>query len=479
MRIKPMNHKKIIPIMILALSIVLVSSTTSYSQTNTTPTYDTLGAKYCGSVEKMYGIIGTTSNTTYDRVISGKYYYIEITGIIDTSTEEYVKYAIQIAEENNAALIILLNTPGGYLDPATNIVTIIDDAKIPVIGYVVDKWAESAGTLILMSTHIAAMQPGTIIGSMQPIAYDPQTGSYQPINDSKIINPLIKLLCEHAATKGRNSTALARFVLYNDNYGAYEALDKGVIEIVASDTTDLISKLNNLVVALPSGYTYAFINGDGAITVEEIPPPPRVIVIHALSDPILSGILLSLGMLILLFSIISGHLAYATIGALFLILGMAGTGYNINMVTILLLALGALLVVIEMHTPGFGVLGGVGIVMLVLGIALLPAGAGFAVPQGYANTLLASLYITGAIMGVFTVYVVYKVLEVRKRQPIVWSITGKIGETVDDLEPGKPGFIIVEGEYWKAISNEFVPRGSKVKVLRKEGPVLYVEKIEE
>ncbi len=439
----------------------------------------TLGEKYCGKTQKIYGIVGTIESTEYNKVIENHYYYIKISGIIDTSTKEYIEYAISVAEQNNAGLIILLNTPGGYLDPATDIVTIIDKASIPVIGFVVDKWAESAGTLILMSTHVAAMQPGTIIGSMQPIAYNPETGSYTPINDSKILNPLIKLLCEHAATKGRNATALVRFVLYNDNYGAYEALNRSVIEIVATDINELLAQLNGSVIALPSGDRVAMLSSPGETLVEEVPPPPRVVIVHALSDPILSGILLSLGMLILLFSIISGHLAYATIGALFLILGMAGTGYNINMVTLLLIGLGALLVAIEIHTPGFGILGGVGIVMLVLGIALLPASSGFAVPQNYANMLLGSLYITGIIMGVFTAYLVYKIIEVRKRKPYIWDIIGKTGKAIDNIGPQTPGFVLVEGEYWKAISDEPISKDEPIIVVDKEGPILKVKKYNE
>ena len=435
-----------------------------------------LGAKYCGNVGKRYGLF-KDYNGNINNIIN-KYYYIKITGVIDMSTQDYIDYAIKTAERDNAGLIIMLNTPGGYLEAATNIVSEINRARIPVIAYVVDKWAESAGTLILVTSHVAAMQPGTIIGSMQPVLYDPQSGMYKPVNESKIINPIIKILCEHGATKGRNATALVGFVLRNYNYGAQEALKYNVIDVVANNTNDLIGKLEGSVVVLPSGVVVRL---EAPVAIEELAPPPRDVVIHTLSDPILSGLLLSLGSLIIIFGIISGHLAYATIGALLLLLGLAGTGYSPNMVSIFLIVLGALLLAIEIHTPGFGIFGGVGIIMLVLGIVLLPTGGGFAINAGYANTILYILYSIGAAMGGLTAFVVYKLIQVRRRKPIVWTIEGNEGVAIDNIPPGGEGFIMIQGEYWKArsASDKPINRGDRVLVVRKEGPILIIKKKEE
>jgi len=432
-----------------------------------------LGARYCGQTEKLYGI--QPPDTPYDRVVGPSVAYIEVTGIIDYAMVDYVRAAIAQAEADNSVLVIMLNTPGGYLDAALEIVAAINDAEIPVVGYVVDKWAESAGTLILVSTHIAAMQPGTIIGSMQPVAYDPATGAYQPINDTKIINPIIRVLCEHGATKGRNATALVRFVLFNDNYGAQDAYRYHIIEFVAADLEDLISQINGQVVRLPSGDTVK-LELDG--TYYHIPPSPRVVILHTLSDPILAGILLSLGMLIVLFSMASGHYAGAAVGALLLILGMAGSGFNPNTASILLIGLGALLIVVEIYTPGFGLIGGTGIVMLILGIALLPlGGGGFAISPAYADQLVAIIYSIGGFFGIVTAVVIYKIIQVRKRKPLLWSLEGAEGVAIDDIGPETPGFVLVEGEYWKAISTGGVIRkGERVRVVRKEGPVLVVEK---
>lgn len=431
-----------------------------------------LGAKYCGSVEKKYGFY-----RAYEGHVNGeisKYYYIKVYGIIDQGTEEYIDYAISIAEEEGAGLIILLDTPGGYLDAATNIVARINRARIPVIAFVVEKWAESAGTMIVVTSHVAAMQPGTIIGSMQPVLYDPQSGVYKPVNESKIINPIIKILCEHGATKGRNATALVGFVLKNYNFGAEEALRYDVIDVVANDTYDLVRKISGGVVVLPSGEAYRLSEGP----LEELRPPLRAAALHALSDPILSGLLMSIGTLVIIFSIVSGHLAFATIGLLLLLLGLAGTGYNPNLVSVVLIIVGSILLAVEIHTPGFGVFGVTGILMIMFGVILLPTGGGFAVSESYANTMIKFLYSIAAALGGLAVFIVYKLVEVKRRKPVIWTIVGSVGRALDDIPPGGEGFVFVEGEYWKATSDEYIRRGDRVVVVGKEGPVLIVKKAE-
>jgi len=465
----------IVIIIISLLAPIALSSTTPKQNKNSIQdSGENLGVKYCGHVEKKYGLM--PKGTSYDRITGPRVYYIKVTGVIDKAVEDYVITAIHKAEQDNAPLIIELNTPGGYLDSALNIVTNISRSRVPVIGFVVNKWAESAGTLILVSTHVAVMQPGTIIGSMQPVAYNPATGSYQPINESKILNPIIQVLCQHGATRGRNATALVRFVLHNDNYGADQALKYHVIDLVAENLPDLISKLNGSVISLPSGGRVLLnLNGE----YYEIPPGPRIRLIHALSDPILSGLLVSLGMLIILFGLASGHYASAGLGALLLVLGMVGTGFNPNTASIILIILGSILIIVELYTPGFGIIGGTGIAMLVFGIALLPVGStGFAISPEYASSILKAIYGVGAVFAGITAYAVYKIIQVRRRKPVVWSIIGAEGKAVDEIAPGKPGFIIVEGEYWKAITRgDRINPGDPVRVVGKEGPILIVEKV--
>lgn len=432
-----------------------------------------LGETYCGPPQKLYGIV----DGDYDTIVGPKALVIRIEGIISSGTKQYVERAIAEAERKRVPLIIELNTPGGLLDPSLDMVVAISRSRVPVVGYVVDKWAESAGTLILVSTHVAAMQPGTIVGSLQPVSYDPASGRYVPINETKILNPIIKSLCEHGATKGRNSTALVRFVLFNDNYGASEALRYGVIDFVARSREELLQRLDGLVIQLYGGERVKM-ELDGSYEFLEKSLSEQIV--WALSDPLISGTLLSIGLLALVFSIASANLPGIAIGVLLVMLGLVGSGLNPNIASIALIAIGALLVFVELNTPGFGIIGGVGIVMMVLGVVLMPAvpGDGFTISREYINQLLLYIYIMGIFFGALTAFVSYKILKVRKVKPFIWRIEGSVGEAIDDIGPGRPGFVIVEGEYWKAISDEEIKKGEKVIVIEKSGPLLKVKRQE-
>ncbi|MCE4611892.1 MAG: nodulation protein NfeD [Desulfurococcales archaeon] len=421
--------------------------------------------------EVRYGLV---EGGGYDRVVGPTVIVVRIEGTIGVAMRDYLLDAIRYAEERNSPLIVELNTPGGLLDPTFDMVVAISEARVPVIGYVVDKWAESAGTILLMSTHVAAMEPGTIIGSVQPVIYDPASGSYRPQLEPKIINPIVKMLCEHGATRGRNPEALVRFVIYNDNYTAREALEKGVIDLIAESREDLIAQLNGKIVALPSGGRVKLeLNG----SIEEYSPSIRIRLLHIISDPIVSGLLLSLGALALLFSIASGNFPGIAVGGFLLLLGLLGSGFNPNIIALLLLLGGAVLVFIELYTPGFGLVGGTGILMLVLGLALMPIrGEGLAVSEEYADTLVLLVYAIGLSIGGFTAFSVYKVVKARRAPPKLWKLEGAEGVALDDIPKGGEGFIILEGEYWKVVAVDDVKKGDKVVVIGKEGPLLKVKK---
>jgi membrane-bound serine protease (ClpP class) len=139
---------------------------------------------------------------------------------------------------------------------------------------------------------------------------------------------------------------------------------------------------------------------------------------------------------------------------------------------------GALLSIELFLTPGFGILGITGIVMLATGFALLPAGG----PTYIApNTTLVSVsrYIAigiGVSLGAFTAFVLYKVLEAKKRRATLFELTGKIGRAIDHIPAGGEGFVIVEGEYWKAYSDEEIPPNTFVVVVGRKDNVLVVKK---
>ncbi len=426
-----------------------------------------------------YPVISQNSEQTNLPVIGSKVLVATVYGVIDPATEQYIDHVITMGENTNSMVILLLNTPGGLLDSAMNIVIRIDKASVPVVGFVVDKWAESAGTLILVSTHVAAMQPGTVIGSLQPIEYEPTSGTYKPVNESKIINPIIKFMIEHAKDKGRNITALELFVRQNLNLGADEALKYHVINYIANDVGDLLRKMNGTTVYLPKkGIRYLVVTDNAEI--RYLSQPLNLQVAHALSDPMLTSLFMTLGLAIVLFTVIAGHFSISVVGLLLILLGLVGSGYSINVTSIALLALGFILLFIELFvTPGFGVVGTTGIIMLVLGIALFPVSTSYSFSIQYAKTFIYVAYSLGGIFGGLTAVAVYKIIQVKRKKPLIWSIVGQEGKATDPISGDKEGFVIVSGEYWKALSTgEEINPGDRVVVVEKRGPILIVKRKE-
>jgi len=218
---------------------------------------------------------------------------VEINDTIDQSTVELLYEAIQEAEyQKSQAIILLLNTPGGGLKQTFDIAAIIKNSKIPVIGYVYPSGsaAWSAGTFILMSTHIAAMANNTIIGSCQPVEITIE--GTRTINDSKTINALVQWIQERADIYGRNKTLAKEFIINNRNINASIAEKYGVIEYVSDSIEILLKKIDGSVVE--TSYGNLSINTESA---EQIYYTPSIknIFLKFLSNPILQSLLLMLG----------------------------------------------------------------------------------------------------------------------------------------------------------------------------------------
>ncbi|MEM2533797.1 MAG: NfeD family protein, partial [Candidatus Nezhaarchaeales archaeon] len=154
-----------------------------------------------------------------------------------------------------------------------------------------------------------------------------------------------------------------------------------------------------------------------------------------------------------------------------------------NVVAIALLALGIVLILVEVFLiPGFGAVGATGIAMLILGALLNP----FRVTpehwliyvDWYQILLLASISVTLPLAG-FTVFAIYKVIKARRMKPKLYisGLEGRVAEAVDEITTDKEGFVICEGEYWRAKTEEGVIKpGEKVIVTGKEGVVLKVKR---
>jgi len=400
---------------------------------------------------------------------------IELSGVIDSALAEYVKRAVEEASSNNYAVLMLLNTPGGSLDAALHIVETLRESPVPVIGYVVGRWAVSAGTLILFCTHVAAMQPGTVIGAMQPVEISP-FGGYQPINETKILNPIYKEAEACLKLRNRNATVAKLMVYHNLVMDAEEAYKNHVVELVAVNVDELMQKLRGLKVNTTIGPWVL-----EPKTVIDYPPSLSIRLAHALSDPLVSSLVSSLASLLILVGILTANYHVLALGIVLFLVSLLGVGFHVNIVALALITVGIALVVAEIFLiPGTTVVGVAGFISLVLGLLLLPAAAPTTISPEYMRlTFYTVTAITLPLAGLLGIIIV-KAIGAWKRKPVYQlTVVGKIGYAIDDIPEGGEGFVMVEGEYWRAKAKKPIKRNQRVKVVGKEGPLLIVEPLEQ
>ena len=403
---------------------------------------------------------------------------VKIQGTITSMTYELVKEAVSYGEQTGKPVILLIDTPGGMVDATFKIVDVVERARVPVIGYVYPPGGKawSAGTYILMATHLAAMAPHTLVGSCQPVSFNPLEGGSQPIEDSKILNAMTAYMVERAKAHGRNEEVARKFVTENLNLDAEEALEQGVIEIVASSLPELLEKADGWKVKLLEGETVLRTAG---AAVEPWRPSLKIQVFSLLSEPMVAYMLLIIGLYALIFGFASPGVGGEVVGALLLVLGLIGLGVmGANLGAVVLMVVGLVLLVAELLTPGFGLMGGTGFVCILLGSILLFPG-NWTVEAGWLNLLYTMLYTVPLAVGGFFIFAAYKVVEARRRRPFLGSLIGELAEAEEDLKPGGRGFVRLKGERWMAVSGVEVKAGSLVRVVGKEGPILRVEPLKE
>ena len=397
-------------------------------------------------------------------------------GIVSGALYDYLSDLLDAAASSHASLVVLeLNTPGGSLDAALRVVDLLKRSPVPVAVYVVDRWAMSAGTMIFSCADIAAMQPGTLIGAVQPVIIT-GSGGFVPVNESKILNPVYKTIELCLRMHGRNYTVAKAFVYHNLVLTAEEAVRLGVADVEAASLQQLLDKVNGTRLARLGGRLLL----RGPVRVVEYTMPPGLLVAQLLSDPLVSSLLSSIAMLVILLGLASGHPLIAVLGFGLLLLGLYGLGLSASLVSIALIVVGFILLLVELLLiPGFGAVGVTGIILVVVGALVLFSGKPlYMAPENVQAAAKILVSVTAPLAGLMAI-AVYKVIEAKRRAPLYKpSIVGKRGRALDPLEPGGEGFVMVEGEYWRArnVGREPIGRGDIVRVTGKEGPLLLVVK---
>ena len=404
-------------------------------------------------------------------VSNGSVLAVELQGAITPVSDDIILAAIGAAEaEDSRALMILLDTPGGGLTETTAILKQIEETKLPVIGYVYPEGATawSAGTIILISTDVAAMAPHTIIGSAQPVQLSP-TGGTVPINDSKTRNAIVALIEEKARMHGRNVTAAREFVVSNLNLNADEARNYSVVEYIAASPEDLLIRINGSQVKNTTLIT-------AGARVEYFEPPLNLQLQSLLSDPTIAGLLILIGLYAIIFGLSSPGIGAEVFGVTALALGLIGQGFNVNIGAVFLLLLGLGLILAELHSHSFGILAAAGLICVIVGSVLFVPTSfpEWYVPGSYQQSMALALILPSLILGLFLSFAIYKVAQTRFSPPQNDRFAGEVAEAIDRLDP--EGYVLFQGEYWRAKSEETVEKGETVVILAKVGTLLQVKR---
>lgn len=391
-------------------------------------------------------------------IVASRVLHVEIKGYVSPATAQHVEESFAQAG-SYSAVIITLDTLGGLGDPMFKIIDQMENSPVPVIGFVYPpgREAESAGTYILMASDFAAMSPHTIIGSAQPVM------GTQPTTEPKLINFLKEKMSSYARRHGRNETQAIRFITHNDNLSPEAAQRLNVIEAVA-DSIDHLLKIAD-------GKTVNTLRGQRTLRtsspiIVKTEPGIRNVVLSYISEPLVSSLLLSLGTLILVLGFTSPGWGAEISGAIMIILGLIGQGFSVNLSALLLLFIGAGLILYEVSSHSFGIAGIGGLATLALGIVLLvtfPAGP-LLVSPSWLSAFFTTLALVMTPMAGFLGFLILKAATALRRSGYFHPYPRGIGRCVDEIEPGKQGYVVVEGEYWRATSHERIQAGARVKV---------------
>ena len=175
----------------------------------------------------------------------------QLNGPLDNYAGTHLLTTIDRANEEKVAfLVIEIDTPGGRIDILRELVQKILGSSVPIISYVspMGASATSAGTYILLASHIAAMAPTTNVGSATPVLMDGTEPS--PDMRNKIVNDAAAYIRGIAIERNRNANWAERSVRSAENVTASEAVDMEIIDFVAQDIPELLERSSNRIVTI-------------------------------------------------------------------------------------------------------------------------------------------------------------------------------------------------------------------------------------
>lgn len=401
-------------------------------------------------------------------------------GALTPAMADYLQRGMQEAQNRRAALVILqLNTPGGSIDLMNRIVELIRASSVPVVVYVAPQGAiaGSAGTVITLAGHLSAMAPETAIGAASPVGAQGEDID-KTLSDKikEILKATVRSLTER---RGIEAVTLAEQTIDNARAAsANEALKVGLVDVIASDTTDLLRQIDGKTIE---------INGKSSVLETrflQVEPVSTTMVEQALqlaTNPNLVFLLLTVGIQAVLIELSSpGGWVAGFIGVVCIALAVYGLGIlPVNLFGLVFIVLAFVLFILDIKAPTHGALTAAGTVSFIAGTLILFNSPGVPSFQRVSVPLVVG---TGIITAISFFGLVSIGLKARKVPVITGfeSLAGKTGFARTNLEPS--GSVHVAGEIWSADlveGEQTVQTGERVKVVRVDGLRLKVKKMKE
>jgi len=397
-------------------------------------------------------------------------YIIQMSGPISPPVADFLKKWINRASDERVPCIIIeLDTPGGLAESMREIVMAIFASKIPVVIYVAPSGARaaSAGVMITMAADIAAMAPGTNIGAAHPVGAGGKEIS--GAMSEKVTNDMVANARSIAQKRGRNADWVEKAVRKSVSVTETEALKANVIDIVAKDIDDLIRQING-----------RKIQDKGVLKLDTVKKTVlkedlRTKILKTISNPNIAYILMMIGLAGLYFELSHpGAVLPGVVGGISIVLAFfAFQTIPVNYAGFLLIVLALIFFIMEMKIASYGLLSIAGITSLLLGSIMLFENNGGGMRLSW-EVLIPTLVL---ISGFFVVVsgLVFK-SHLSKPKTGARGLVGEIGIVKEALMP--EGKVFVHGELWRAISNDPIQTGARIRVVKIVNLVLEVEPVE-
>lgn len=407
---------------------------------------------------------------------AGEVHRIIINGVINPIATEYIEKSIEHAENNKAQLLIIeMDTPGGLMESMHNIMKSMQNSSVPIAVYVAPSGsrAGSAGVYITYAAHIAAMAPSTNIGSAHPVfggADNKMDSTTTDLMMDKVTNDAVAKIKSAAEKHGRNAEWAEKAVRESANITEREALEMHVIDYIVPSADSLLSIIDGRTVKLDNETEVVLHTKKAEIITYEMTWRQRMF--DTILNPNVAAVLMMIGMAGIMLELYSpGTIVPGVAGSICLILAWyAMDVLPLNYAGLALIIVSIIMFILEVNISSYGILSIGGVVALAFGLIMLIDSP---IPELQVSWQVITFIVVSTAL--FFTFALGYAIKAQRKKPTTGSegLIGESGVVIKTLNPA--GNVQVHGEIWRATADEFIKKGSNVKVVAYDGENLIIK----